>query len=226
MERKVLDKYIQAAAEIGITIGEKERNLFNLYCEELLVWNEKMNLVSVKTRDDIWMKHFIDSLTLLPLIKTPAGRLLDIGSGAGFPGIPIKIAMNTLEVFLLEASRKRVSFLKHLRRRLRLEGLHIIHKRVEDFVTDESHLHTFDIVVSRASLKLPELIRISSFFLVGNGRVIAMKGPEITKELKESAEAATAVGMVFHGSHDLKLPIMSANRKIVIYKRVLQSVNR
>lgn len=223
MELKEPDIFTRAAAELGIAIGEKERNLFNIYCNELLIWNKKINLVSIKKAEDIWIKHFIDSLTALPYIKATAGRLIDIGSGAGFPGIPLKLAMNTLEVFLLEASRKRASFLKHICRQFKLEGINIIHKRVEDLITIGSCLNTFDVVISRASFKLPELIKISASLLTGDGRVIAMKGPDITDELKESAKVSATVGMVFYESHDLKLPITNDKRKIVIYKRDLQS---
>jgi 16S rRNA (guanine527-N7)-methyltransferase len=216
------DIFSSAAASIGVVIGEKERSLFQIYYEELLLWNERINLVSIKSPVDIWIKHFIDSLTALPFITVPTGRLLDIGSGAGFPGIPLKIAMNSLEIFLLEASRKRVSFQKHICRRLHLEGIHVMHKRLEELMKDDAYLHTFDMVISRASFKLPQLVTISSPLLTKNGVLIAMKGKEITDELEASLEAAKSADMIFCDSHDLTLPTTNDNRKIIIYKRNLQ----
>ena len=119
MEERVSQILSEAANALGMALGKGELSLFAAYYAELLAWNNKINLVSAKSERDIIIKHFIDSLTLLPYIKHETCRVLDIGSGAGFPGIPLKIAVNSLKVFLLESSRKKTSFLKHVIRSLR-----------------------------------------------------------------------------------------------------------
>ncbi|MBN1664537.1 MAG: 16S rRNA (guanine(527)-N(7))-methyltransferase RsmG [Deltaproteobacteria bacterium] len=221
MENRQPDILLSAATELGISLSDEDLNLFNIYYEELLKWNEKINLVSVKSPQDIWIKHFIDSLTALPCIAAPEGKLLDIGSGAGFPGIPLKIILKSLNVYLLDSSRKRASFLKHVCRCLKLDGIHVVNSRVEELVKNHHYLNTFDGVISRAAFKLPELLSMSAPFLTGGGTLIAMKGKDIAHELTESREAAKTSGMIFSGLHDLKLPVTKDNRKIVIYKRDL-----
>ena len=144
--------------------------------EELLVWNNKFNLFSTKSDRDIIIKHFIDSLTLLPYIKYETSRVLDIGSGAGFPGIPLKIALNSLKVFLLESSRKKSSFLKHVIRSLRLTDAAVINNRTEFLMEDDTYRDYFQVVTSRATVKLPEFLQLGAFFLAPEGLLIAMKG--------------------------------------------------
>ena len=120
---------LEAAGELGITLAERELSLFRLYHEELITWNRIVSLVALKSPLDIPIKHFIDSLTALPLLPREGKRLLDIGTGAGFPGLPLKIIRPDLDLHLLEASRKKVSFLKELTRKLGLPGVTIIHER-------------------------------------------------------------------------------------------------
>ena len=129
MEQRVSQKLSEAANVLGIALGDRETSLFAAYYGELLAWNNKINLISAKSERDIIIKHFIDSLTLLPYIKDETCRVLDIGSGAGFPGIPLKIAVSSLKVFLLESSRKKTSFLKHVIRSLDLTDAVVIHNR-------------------------------------------------------------------------------------------------
>jgi 16S rRNA (guanine527-N7)-methyltransferase len=154
MEKKLSQILSEAANAMGIALGKGEHSLFAAYYGELLAWNRKINLVSVKSDRDIIIKHFIDSLTLLPYIRHNTCRVLDIGSGAGFPGIPLKIAVNSLKVFLLESSRKKSSFLKHVIRSLDLTDTVVIHNRAE-LLMDEAYRGFFQIVTSRATFKLP-----------------------------------------------------------------------
>ena len=110
MEERASQILSEAAKTVGIALGRGELSLFAAYYGELLDWNKKVSLISTRSERDIIIKHFIDSLTLLPYIKSETCRVLDIGSGAGFPGIPLKIALKSLKVFLLESSRKKTSF--------------------------------------------------------------------------------------------------------------------
>ncbi|MBA4396239.1 MAG: 16S rRNA (guanine(527)-N(7))-methyltransferase RsmG [Syntrophus sp. (in: bacteria)] len=203
-----------SAAALNVTLDERALDIFGRYYRELLIWNEKMNLTSVRTPEEMLIKHFIDSLTPLPYIVRPHGRLLDIGSGGGFPGIPLKIAMPALQVFLLETSRKKSSFLRHLIRHLPLAQTAVIHARAESAMTDDAYRHTFDTVISRAAFKLPEFIKIGRFFLSPGGLLIAMKGPsgEGEKEIINDLDVRCIA------CHDILLPFDGGRRIIMLFQ--------
>ena len=219
MEKKLSEILSEAATAMGIALGKGALSLFAAYYGELLAWNSKINLVSVKSDRDIIIKHFIDSLTLLPYIRDNTCRVLDIGSGAGFPGIPLKIAANSLKVYLLESSRKKSSCLKHVIRRLNLTDTMVIHNRAERLM-DEAYRGFFQIVTSRATFKLPQFLRMGAFFLAPRGSLIAMKGIKSDQELTEAAEMSYHLGLKYIGSHDLTLPITGDFRRIIIYEKL------
>jgi 16S rRNA (guanine527-N7)-methyltransferase len=209
-----------AATDLGISLNDGQLSLFAVYLRELLAWNEKINLVSVKSDLDIPIKHFIDSLTPLPLLKDTSKRLLDIGTGAGFPGVPLKIAMPSLKVFLLEASRKKASFLKHIIRTLDLDGITVIHNRVEHIMQDDTYKGFFDTVISRATLKIPDLLRFGAWFLCDNGILIAMKGPDGGNEWKNATELSAISKLMLLSSHHFRLPATGDGRTILLYKKI------
>ena len=218
---KTLSKILsEAAGAMGIALGERELSLFATYYRELLAWNSKINLLSVKSDQDIVIKHFIDSLTLLPYIRDETCRVLDIGSGAGFPGIPLKIALNSVKVSLLESSRKKSSFLKHVIRSLGLTDAVVINSRAECLMEDETYSGYFQIVASRATAKLPVFLRMGAFFLAPNGFLIAMKGKKSDQEQTEAAGISHSLGLKYIGSHDLTLPMTGDFRRIIIYKKL------
>ena len=210
-----------AANALGITLGAKELSQFTTYYYELLKWNEKINLVSVKSHLDIPIKHFIDSLTLLPFIKNKSGRILDIGSGAGFPGIPLKIALDSLKISLLESSRKKSSFLKHIIRSLKLTDVFVINARAENLIEDESLRGCFDIVTSRATFKLPEFIQTGALFLSEGGTLIAMKGKRVDEELTEAAGISQHLGLKYILCREITLPLTRDFRRVIIYEKSL-----
>jgi len=220
MEEKVSQELSEAAKAMGIALGKGELSLFAAYYDELLAWNNKMNLISAKSEKDNIIKHFIDSLTLLPYINHETCRVLDIGSGAGFPGIPLKIAANSLKVFLLESSRKKTSFLKHVIRSLGLADAVVIHDRAESLMKDKAYRGYFQMVTSRATLKLPEFLRMGAFFLAPKGSLIAMKGKISDQELADAAEMSHGLGLEYIGSHDLKLPVTGDFRRIILYEKL------
>jgi 16S rRNA (guanine527-N7)-methyltransferase len=215
MNEHLLKTFRDAASAIHLTLEERDLELFSRYYRELMRWNEKINLISARRPEEILVKHFIDSLTPLPYITHPTGRLLDIGAGAGFPGIPLKIVMPTLQVFLLEASRKKSSFLRHMIRQLSLAQTAVINARTESAMTDDAHHHAFDTVISRAAFKLPELFTLGRFFLSPGGVLIAMKGP--------FCEAGKGIpsdfGLRFTASHHIHLPLGGGQRNILIYQQ-------
>jgi 16S rRNA (guanine527-N7)-methyltransferase len=213
------DILFTTASSLGISLSEKALLLFETYHRELLTWNKKINLVSVKSALDIPIKHFLDSLTLVPFIQDTSGQVLDIGSGAGFPAIPLKIAVNSLKISLLESSRKKTSFLKHIIRTLHLTDIPVIHNRAEYLMEDEAYRGTFTVVTSRATLKLPQFFRMGAYFLAPKGILIAMKSNRAEEELREGANVSQNLGYHYIARHDITLPITGDFRTIIIYEK-------
>jgi 16S rRNA (guanine527-N7)-methyltransferase len=208
-----------AAAAIGVTLEPDQIVLFLAYLDTISIWNEKINLVSIKSSRDIPIKHFADSLVPLQFLPDPSARLLDIGSGGGFPGIPLKIASPSLQVTLLEASRRRSSFLKHVVRTLHLQKVEVVNRRVESCLKTEAFRQGFDVVISRAVFKLSELMNYAGYFLADQGLLIAMKGPEVRDEVADAEPARVSASLVRIASHDFRLPVTGDPRKILIYKK-------
>ncbi len=215
MDQILLDMLGEAARVLQAPLTERALHLFTIYCEELSFWNGKMNLVGTDSPRDIVIRHFIDSLTPVPFIDNPEGRLLDIGSGGGFPGIPLKIAIPSLRLALLESSRKKASFLKHMIRRLQFSQARVIHARTEAAMQDTSLGNAFETVVSRAAFKLPELLETGHHFLAPQGLLIAMKGPNFRKE----SDMADIPDLVFRACHSITVPFSQRHRNILIYQR-------
>jgi 16S rRNA (guanine527-N7)-methyltransferase len=221
MENNLRKILTEASSTLGIHLKDRELILFSHYFRELLLWNKKINLVSVTSDLDIPIKHFIDSLIPVPFLKNKEAKLLDIGSGAGFPGLPIKIAVPSLKVFLLEASRKKTSFLKHVIRTLHLDDITVIHNRAEHLMADSVYKDYFDIIISRATLKISELLWMGSYFLKNDGFVIAMKGKNIVNEWDDRKDISGQPVLTFLSCHEIQLPVMGDLRKIVIFKKTV-----
>ena len=162
----------QGARLLGVELGEKEIALFDLYQSELLKWNARINLISENTAGEIVTRHFLDSLSAAKFITFQNARLIDIGCGAGFPGIPLKIALPSIQLSLLETNRKKVSFLKHIIRSLNLDQTQTLHDRTENVVRTETWKAKFDVVISRAAFKLPVLLPLGDYFLAPGGLLI------------------------------------------------------
>ena len=209
-----------AAREIGITLTDHEIDLLMEYHRELLFWNEKMSLVSLKSPLDI-TKHLIDSLTPARLIKDAHSKLLDIGTGAGLPGIPLKITMESLRVTLLDSSRKKTSFLKSVIRKLGLKDISVVNSRAESLTLDKTYRGSFDIVISRAAFKIPYFLTVGAHFLSDGGTLIAMKGKHVDDELTQGADAIKKTGLALTGSHEIELPITGESRKLLCFTKSL-----
>ncbi len=220
MEKTLLHTLSEGAAAIGIRLAQTELDLFAAYHRELLLWNRRINLVSEKSSREIVIRHFLDSLTAVPSIACRDGLLIDLGSGAGFPGIPLRIALPDLQLMLVESSRKKTSFLSHIIRTLPLEGITVVRERIEALIGEKALAGSFDTVLSRAAFKLPQLIRMASFFLKEGGILIAMKGPDPGEEMAEAEAVLAVAGMVLAASRDVRLPETDSLRKIIVYQRV------
>jgi 16S rRNA (guanine527-N7)-methyltransferase len=222
MDETLITTLSDGAAAIGIRLGPAELDRFATYHREILLWNRRINLVSERSAQEIVIRHFLDSLTPAPFLDRPDGALLDLGSGGGFPGIPLRIALPGLHLSLVETSRKKSSFLSHVVRTLRLDGVDVIRERVEELTAGENLPGRFDMLISRAAFKLPDLIRMASFFLKPGGQLIAMKGPDPQEEMEETERISEAAGMVFTACRAVRPPGADSLRKIIIYNRVFR----
>lgn len=217
IEKEFIDILARGAREIGLTLPDRKLDLFRRYRRELLLWNSKMNLVSITNPLDLPVKHCLDSLLPAKFIEKSEGALLDIGTGAGFPGIPLKIVMDALSVALVDSSRKKTSFLKDVTGKLRLERVRVVQGRIEQLAVDPEWRGVFDTVISRATLKLADLIRAGSPFLASGGRLIAMKGPDLQAEWDDGLATAEKTGLRLSLTSRMRLPLIGDIRKIVVF---------
>jgi len=203
MDKNLREFFYRNLARLEISDNNLERlknqwDRFSIFLQELRDWNKRINLTSIDNEKDIIIKHFIDSLTLLVLEEIrglgKGSRVIDIGAGAGFPGIPLKIALPDIDISLLESSRKRVGFLRNLVNRLSLSNVEIVCGRAEEYGREEGVRETFDVVVSRAVGEMRVLGELSLPFLKRQGIFVAMKGPSYNKELNEAEEFIGVLG--------------------------------
>lgn len=209
----------QSARHLGVELDEKQLALFDVYQKELLKWNEKTNLISEKTTGDILNRHFLDSLTAAGFITTPNARIVDIGSGAGFPGIPLKIFLPSIQLHLLESNRKKVSFLKQVTRLLKLENTFIIHDRTENITRTDAWREKFEIVISRAAFKLSDLLPLGQYFLVPEGLLITLKGQDVSVELKAALGGENTSKIYQINQYDINKSFLGPPRKIIIARK-------
>jgi len=211
----------EGAAGLGVCLTPDQRGQFVRYAAELSLWNAKMNLVSIKSPLDLPVRHFLDSLTPLACLGEGASTLIDLGSGAGFPGLPIKIVRPDLDVCLLEASRRRCSFLREVIRTLGLNGIRVMNRRAETSPGEAPGGGRYDVVISRATWKLAELIERGAPYLKAAGRLIAMKGIGIEGELKQAAPAAVRQGLGTPEIRRVRLPVVGEGRALIVYQKDL-----
>ena len=214
MERDFRKLLTAAAHEMGISLTDRHLALFKTYRETLLLWNDKMNLVSLQSDLDLPVRHLIDSLTLLPFIPQGTATVLDIGSGAGFPAIPVKIVRTDLDMTLLEASRKKSSFLKEIIRKLGLKDIAVANCRLDE-LKKKDPLPSFDLITSRATLKLSELLSQGLPLLRTGGILAAMKGPGLEEELT-ALESSKTVPFHIVRSFSFELPLTGDKRNILL----------
>lgn len=179
----------------GLTLSPHQMDLFEAYRALIKEWNAKIDITAITEDREIDNKHFIDSLSIFRQIKTPSqARVMDMGSGGGFPGIPMKIYEPGLEMTLIDSLKKRVDFLREVVDRLGLEGIRCIHARAEDLLRDPKERESYDLVVSRAVAPLPTLLEYCLPGVKINGQFIAMKGPGGQEEVIQSDRAIKTLG--------------------------------
>ncbi len=199
-----------SAKQLGLSLSARHLALFERYYRELSIWNERFNLTAITGYEAVQLRHFVDSLTCLLAFPTPTAQgipssvplldhigdlwCVDIGTGAGFPGIPIKILLPEMHLTLIEATGKKVRFLQHITRVLGLHEVEIIRERAEIVAHQMSHRERYDIVLSRAVAHLSPLAEYCLPFCRLGGRMIALKGEEAHQETEEAKRALNILG--------------------------------
>lgn len=216
-EKEFIESLIKKANMVQLVVNEEEAKTFYQYMLLLLEWNQKMNLTAITEPEEIILKHFIDSITVLPYIEKNQ-TVLDIGTGAGFPGIPLKIVRNSQEIILLDSLQKRIVFLQEVIKKLSLKDITAVHGRAEDFAKERKE--SYDIVVSRAVARLNVLLEYMLPFAKIGGKVICMKAQNIEEELEEAEKAIDLLGGKIEKIEEITLPGTDITRKIVIIQKV------
>ena len=211
--------------KIDIKFNDKQLNQFYEYMNLLLEWNEKINLTAIIEPREIILKHFIDSLTINKYIEKNK-TIADVGTGAGFPGIPLKIYRPDLKIILVDSLNKRINFLNEVISKLDLKDINTVHSRVEDFGKDKRYREKFDYVTARAVANLSTLSEYLIPISKVNGKCICMKGSEIEEELNNSKTAINVLGGKIGRIDNFELPDSDISRNIIIIDKLKNTPNK
>ena len=208
--------------EFGIELTAEMEEQFLLYYNMLIEWNSFMNLTAITDFDEVLKKHFTDSVSLIraiPDLGEKKYRMIDIGTGAGFPGIPLKIVFSNISVVLLDSLNKRVNFLKEVISKLQLTDITAVHGRAEDFAQNKEYRESFDLCVSRAVANLATLSEYCLPFVKKNGRFISYKSEKVSEEFEISGKAISVLGGEYENQVTFELPDSDIYRNLFVIKK-------
>ncbi|MBC8080611.1 MAG: 16S rRNA (guanine(527)-N(7))-methyltransferase RsmG [Gorillibacterium sp.] len=206
--------------ERGIKLSDIHQQKFRIYFRELVEWNEKVNLTGITEQSAVYIKHFYDSISLAFFMDiSKFSTMADIGSGAGFPSIPLKIIYPELKITIVDSLNKRILFLKHITEALQLDQVNTVHGRAEDIARLPEHRDHYDLVTARAVAKLNVLNEFCLPFVRVGGVFAAMKGADPTEELKEGRFSLKELRGELQNTYSFTLPIEEAERHIVVIKK-------
>lgn len=214
----------EISSEMGFSLSEKQLSQFMLYKDLLLEWNETINLTAITDQREIIIKHFADCISIgetLPFQEN--ATLIDVGTGAGFPGVPLKIVFPSLQVTLLDSLQKRVSFLDELVEKLELDDVSCIHSRAEDGGKNPAYREQFDYCVSRAVANLAVLSEYCLPFVKEGGCFISLKGPDVEEEVEEAKNAIGILGGEIIGITPVAIPMSDLHHSLVFIKKIGQT---
>lgn len=204
----------------GINLSSEQLSQYEIYYHTLVEWNEKMNLTAITDKPEVYLKHFYDSISAAFYFdfKGPL-NVCDVGAGAGFPSIPIKIAFPELHITIVDSLNKRINFLEHLAKELNLKNVQFIHDRAETFGQNKEYREVFDVVTARAVARLSVLSELCLPLTKVGGTFIAMKAASAKEELEVGKKAITTLGGKMKEIHSFTLPIEESERNIVIIQK-------
>ena len=215
-QKEFFEKISIKSKKMGIDLDEQKSDKLYNYMNLLLKWNENINLTAIT--DEIILKHFIDSLTINKYIESN-NVIMDIGTGAGFPGIPLRIMNDENKIILVDSLNKRINFLNEVCNELNLGNIECIHSRAEDLACKKEYRENLDVVVSRAVARLNILLEYMLPFVKVGGKCICMKGPNISDELKEATKALKILGGKIEKIEKVILPDSDMERNIVVISK-------
>ncbi len=213
---------IEKAKKIEVDILSEEAYQFYEYMDLLLEWNKNINLTAITEPKDVILKHFIDSITINKYLKG-IGNVMDIGTGAGFPSIPLKIINPKIQFTLVDSLNKRIVFLKNVCKEINLGNIECIHARAEELAKNKKYRQMYDVVTSRAVAKLCTLLEYMIPFVKIGGRCICMKGANIEEELNEASKAIEVLGGEIESIDKFSLPDSDMERNIIIIKKIKET---
>lgn len=217
-------QFVEILEQKDLPLTEEQIKKFDIYFQILIEWNKKMNLTAITEKEEVYLKHFYDSIT--PAFFTDFSKdlhLCDVGAGAGFPSIPLKICFPHLKVTIIDSLKKRIDFLKHLGEALNLQKVQFYHGRAEDFGQNKNFRESFDFVLARAVAKMSVLSEYCLPLTKVKGRFIAMKGAQAEEELEDAQRALQKLGGEVEQRQTLTLPIEESERTLITIKKIKQT---
>lgn len=214
----------EASNNEKLSFDEDKYNKFMIYKDMIKEWNEKINLTAITEDDEIIKKHFIDSIKVFKIDELKASkRIIDIGTGGGFPGIPMKIMNPECEIVLLDSLNKRINFLNKVIKELKLENIEAVHGRAEDFVKENNCRESFDAVVSRAVANLTVLSEFCLPYVKIGGYFVALKGPAIEEEMNDAKNALKILGGKVERIEEVTIEGSDLNHNLVVIKKIKET---
>lgn len=218
----MIDLLKKGSRKLNILLSDSQLEQFIRYAALLVEWNEKINLTAITDEEGIAVKHFLDSLTAINT-GCVKGKVIDVGTGAGFPGLVLKIAVPEINLTLLDSLQKRINFLKAVGDELNLDGVEYVHARAEDGGQNVAYRGVFDTVVSRAVANMTTLSEWCLPFLKVGGHFLALKGPLAGDELKDAKRSISILGGELEDVMEVEVPFTDLSHKIIIVKKVRQT---
>lgn len=214
--------FVQRLKDFNIKINDEQIKKFMNYMNLLLEWNEKINLTAITQPEEVKLKHFVDSLTVLKYINDD-DKVIDIGTGAGFPGIPLKIMKGNTKITLLDSLNKRINFLNIVIETLNLRNIQAIHGRAEEIARNKLYREKYDVAVSRAVANLSTLTEYMLPFVKVGGKCICMKGANVNEELERAQNAIKELGGEIERVDNFYLFDNDNERNIIVIKKVKET---
>ena len=213
---------------LGIDYDTAKIQLFERFTGLMLEYNEKVNLTSVMQETDIIIKHYLDSASLLTLkdVFHKNARVVDIGCGAGLPSFPLKFLRNDLDITLIDSLRKRVDFQKYIKQQFSLDQIECFHGRAEELSKEQAFRETFDVALIRAVAKMNIICEYCLPYVKPGGYFIAMKGPDVEEELKDSEAAITKLGGKLESVHNIQLPFSDITHSLIVIKKISATLSK